>query len=90
MRADFRLLASFGAADAQDAWLLSRLTLVLLGFCLVRLLLMMRADCRLLLSFGELILMMRAEFRLLVSFGAADAHDAWLLSRLTLVLLGFC
>ena len=33
------------------------------------------------------MLMMRADFRLLVSFGAADAHDARLLFRLTLVLL---
>ena len=30
MRAEFRLLVSFGPADAHDA---SRLTLVLLGFC---------------------------------------------------------
>ena len=47
MRADFRLLVSFGAADAHDAWLLSQLTLVLLGFCwhLVRLMLMMRGYC---------------------------------------------
>ena len=37
-----------------------------------------------------LMTMMRADCRLLLSFGAADAHDAWLLSRLTLVLLGFC
>ena len=36
------------------------------------------------------MLMMRADCRLLLSFGAADAHDAWLLFRLTLVLLGFC
>ena len=30
MRAEFRLLVSFAAADAHDAY---RLTLVLLGFC---------------------------------------------------------
>ena len=52
--------------------------------------LMMRADFRLLLSFGAADAQMRADFRLLVSFGAADAQDAWLLSRLTLGLLGFC
>ena len=78
MRADCRLLLAFGAAHAQDAWLLSRLSLVLIGFCsaLVRLMLMMHADF--------------CAARLRLSFGAADVLDAPLLFQVTVALLGFC